>query len=199
MSSTNGVVGIGELGSSKAPSRIAASKSGLDRSATGSGALASSRAIQAATSNDTVSVNSSSKGTPEKRSSPACGNGESSPRKVLRRRVGAGTAKNEEEDDDDQDSEAVTQPDEMNGGVVEDSDNNYATDTVCEDVSVAVTGKKNAMRGKVWRARNGDYIRYLCIDDGSDYRPGGKSRTFTYSIYDPYWLKRVFYALSCCF
>ena len=44
---------------------------------------------------------------------------------------------------------------------------------VCEEVSVAVTGKKTAIRGKVWRARNGDYVRYLCVDDGADYRPGG--------------------------
>jgi len=47
--------------------------------------------------------------------------------------------------------------------------------TTCEDVSVTVAGKKNAIRGKVWRARNGDYLRYRCIDTGSDYRPGGES------------------------
>ena len=46
---------------------------------------------------------------------------------------------------------------------------------VVEDVSVTVAGKKNAVRGKVWRMRNGDYVRYRCIDDGCEYRPGGKS------------------------
>lgn len=57
-------------------------------------------------------------------------------------------------------------------------DNGVEPDATCEDVSVAVAGKK-ALRGKVWRARNGDYIRYRCIDDGSEYRPGGN--TFVYS------------------
>ena len=46
---------------------------------------------------------------------------------------------------------------------------------MCEDVTVAVAGKKNAVRGKVWRLpRNGDYLRYRCLDDGCEYRPGGK-------------------------
>ncbi len=156
---TNG----GEIASTKA-SRVAG-KSGLDRSAAGSGPGAS-RAIQPA-NNDMVSVNNS-KSTPEKRNSPACGNGES-PRKVLRRRG----VKTEEEEDED--SETVIPADDMSDGPVEEDNNggNVVVDTVCEDVSVAVTGKKNAIRGKVWRARNGDYVRYLCVDDGADYRPGG--------------------------
>ena len=40
---------------------------------------------------------------------------------------------------------------------------------------MTVAGKKNALRGKVWRARNGDYLRYRCVDTGYDYRPGGQS------------------------
>ena len=51
---------------------------------------------------------------------------------------------------------------------------------VCEDVSVTVAGKKNAIRGKVWRVRNGDYVRYRCVDDGCEYRPGGKSLFFCF-------------------
>lgn len=183
MASTNGIGASSEMGSSKG-SRVA-SKSGLERSSAGSG-LAVGRAIQA-TNNDTVSVNNS-KSTPEKRNTSACGSSGSSgsssssshsttnsavesPRKVLRRRVGG---KVEEEEEDDSETATPT-AEEMSDSPVDDADNNSVghVDTVCEDVSVAVTGKKNAIRGKVWRARNGDYVRYLCIDDGADYRPGG--------------------------
>ena len=46
-------------------------------------------------------------------------------------------------------------------------------DTVWED-----TGTKNAIRGKVWRGRNGDCVRYVYVNDGADYRPEGKSLRF---------------------
>ena len=156
---TSNVTGTGEIVSLKT-SRVA-SKSSLERPATGSG-LSASRAIQTTTSD---SVNNS-KSTPEKRNSPACSNGES-PRKLLRRRG----VKTEEEDDED--IETVTPPDVVGGDCPIENDGGNV-DTICEDVSVAVTGKKN-IRGKVWRARNGDYVRYLCVDDGADYRPGGIS------------------------
>lgn len=65
-----------------------------------------------------------------------------------------------------------------NGGDSTEADNLAESEllegAVCEDVTVAVAGRKNALRGQVWRARNGDYVRYRCVDDGSVYRPGGK-------------------------
>jgi hypothetical protein len=77
--------------------------------------------------------------------------------------------KTEEEDDEDL---VETPPEVVDDCPIEDERGGGNVDTICEDVSVAVTGKKN-IRGKVWRARNGDYVRYLCVDDGADYRPGG--------------------------
>lgn len=150
---TSNGTSAGEIVSSKT-SRVAS------KSSSGSG-LSAGRAIQA-TNNDSVN---NSKSTPEKRSSPACSNGES-PRKLLRRR-GVKT-----EEDDDEDLETGTPPEVVDDGPIEDENARGNVDTICEDVSVAVTGKKN-IRGKVWRARNGDYVRYLCVDDGADYRPGG--------------------------
>ncbi|KAK4005475.1 hypothetical protein OUZ56_007185 [Daphnia magna] len=160
--------GTAEMVCSK-PSRVAG-KSGLERSATGSG-LSAGRAVQP--SNSDIIISNANKNTPEKRSSPACSE---SPRKTLRRRG----VKTEDDDDEDADMAATTTTtttpaDETNDYYPVAEDNVAATavvDTVCEDVSVAVTGKKN-IRGKVWRARNGDYVRYLCVDDGADYRPGG--------------------------
>lgn len=140
----------GDMVSSKG-SRVAGKS---ERSATGSGS-SSRNAIQPC-NND---INNS-KNIPEKRNSPStCV--ESSPRKILRRRA----IKTEE----DEDTESEINPDDIINYPVEDEN---VVDTVCEDVSVAVTGKKN-IRGKVWRARNNDYVRYLCVDDGADYRPGG--------------------------
>lgn len=153
--------GAGEIVSSKTSnSTRVASKSSLERPATGSG-LSTSRAIQ--TTNNDNAINS--KNTPEKRNSPACTNGES-PRKLLRRRGG------KTEDDEDEDVETVTPSEVVDQFSIEDENTGGNVETICEDVSVAVTGKKN-IRGKVWRARNGDYVRYLCVDDGADYRPGG--------------------------
>ncbi len=155
---SNGTSG-GEIvssSSSKTSSRVAG------KSSAGSGLSSAGRAIQP-THSDSVN---NSKNTPEKRNSPAaCGNGES-PRKLLRRR-GVKT----EEDDDEDLLETATPPEVVDDGPIED-ERGGSVDTICEDVSVAVTGKKN-IRGKVWRARNGDYVRYLCLDDGADYRPGG--------------------------
>jgi hypothetical protein len=157
---TSNGASAGEIvSSSKTSSRVVAGKSSAG---TGSGLSSAGRAIQPTNSD---SVNNSSKNTPEKRNSPAaCSNGES-PRKLLRRRG----VKTEEEDDEDL---VETPPEVVDDCPIEDERGGGNVDTICEDVSVAVTGKKN-IRGKVWRARNGDYVRYLCVDDGADYRPGG--------------------------
>ncbi|KAI9560663.1 hypothetical protein GHT06_011613 [Daphnia sinensis] len=170
--------GSGEVVCSK-PSRVAG-KSGLERSATGSGSSAG-RAGQPSNSD---AVSNGHKNTPEKRNSPACSD---SPRKALRRRA----AKTENEDDDEE-ADVATPPDETNDYPVVAAEDNVVSsamvvDTVCEDVSVAVTGKKN-IRGKVWRARNGDYVRYLCVDDGADYRPGDAAYIESQSADQPFFI-----------
>ncbi|KZS22035.1 Grunge-like protein [Daphnia magna] len=174
--------GTAEMVCSK-PSRVAG-KSGLERSATGSG-LSAGRAVQP--SNSDIIISNANKNTPEKRSSPACSE---SPRKTLRRRG----VKTEDDDDEDADMAATTTTttpaDETNDYYPVAEDNVAATavvDTVCEDVSVAVTGKKN-IRGKVWRARNGDYVRYLCVDDGADYRPGDAAYIESQSADQPFFI-----------
>lgn len=93
-----------------------------------------------------------------------------SPRKTQRRPRGTGS-KTEDGGDDLEPAGSSTRTDVVlseNG-----ADNGCDADVICEDVTVAIAGKKTALRGKVWRSRNGDYIRYRCIDDGAEYRPGG--------------------------
>ena len=121
--------------------------------------------------NEFCNTNYSGSGTPEKRSSSSpCLNGhEESPRKTRR---GAADANGAEDDCEAVAVSVVT-------GRISDNysiDDDCKEDATVEDVTVAVTGKKNALRGKVWRSRSGgDYVRYRCIDDGTDYRPGGKT------------------------
>ena len=114
-------------------------------------------------------------GTPEKRtSSSVCINGslKESPRKTVTRRGTTDVNEAEENDGEECEAGAVTVvTGEMSDCAIEDD---CKEDATVEFVTVPVTGKKNALRGKVWRSRNGgEYVRYRCIDDGIDYRPGG--------------------------
>lgn len=112
-------------------------------------------------------IKNSFSGTPEKRnSSSVCTNGSKDSRKTRQ----AFDVNGAEENDGDKVGAVSVVAREISDCAVDDC----KEDATVEDVTVVVTGKKNVLRGKVWRSRSGgDYVRYRCIDDGIDYRPGG--------------------------
>ena len=125
------------------------------------------------------SIGGGGKGTPEKAASADNG----SPRKTRLRRGGAGgDHSRSSRNGAAKDGGAAGAGKDENGGDGGSGDTSDSDESaVCEDVSVTVAGRKNALRGKVWRARNGDYLRYRCIDDGSEYRPGGKRNSLSFN------------------
>lgn len=43
-----------------------------------------------------------------------------------------------------------------------------------EEVVIPVAGKKEPIKGRVWKDEEGNYCKYLCFNDGIEYKPGGK-------------------------
>ncbi|KAK2724084.1 hypothetical protein QYM36_002435 [Artemia franciscana] len=60
-----------------------------------------------------------------------------------------------------------------------------------EEIMINLHGKKQGIRGRAWKNGDGDYLRFLCLDDGCDYRPGDSVYIESQRADQPYFICNI--------